>query len=110
MSNETLVTQVQDEPPVIHKPPVRTDYVDKRSSNSRPGHANHKSSVINKHYDNIINHKQRKREEESDEDGNPYISKYPGIEEFTRQMDNFAAQWPKYTTPYTNSRSKGVVP
>ncbi len=25
-------------------------------------------------------------------------------------MDNFVAQGPKYTTPYTNSRSKGVVP
>ncbi len=75
MSNETLVSQVQDEPPVISKPPVRTDYVDKRSSNSRPGQANHKSSVINKHYDNVIN--QQKREEESEEEGN--ISRYRGI-------------------------------
>ena len=88
MSNETLVSQVQDEPPVIPKPPVRTDYVDKRSSTSRPGQANHKSSVINKHYNNVINNKQRKRDEESDEEGNPYISN-PDIEEFTRQMDSF---------------------
>ena len=35
MSNETLVSQVQKEPPVIPKPPVHTDYVDESSLNSR---------------------------------------------------------------------------
>ena len=40
VSNETLVLQVQKEPPVIPKPPVHTDYVDKQSSNSRPWLAN----------------------------------------------------------------------
>jgi len=108
-SNESLVSQVQKEPPVIPKPPVRTDYVDKRSSNSRSRQANNKPSLINKHYDNVINHKQRQRHEESDEDEDPYISN-PDIEGATRLRDTFAAHWPKYNTPYTNSRSKGVVP
>jgi hypothetical protein len=98
MSNESLVSQVQKEPPVSPKPPVRTDYVDKRSSNSRSGQANNKSSLINKHFDNVVYHKQRKRDEDSDEEGNPYISN-PDIEEPTRLRDTFAAQWPKYTTP-----------
>ncbi len=106
MSNEPLVSQVQKEPPVITKPPVHTDYVDE--SNPRSLQAKHRPNVINKHYDNVPSYKQRKREYVSDEEGN--ISTYPNIEEFTRQMDNFVAQWPKYNTPYTNSRSKGVVP
>ncbi len=63
--------------------------------------------LINKLDENVNSYRQRKREYESDKNRN--VSTYPDIEEFTRQMDNFAAQWPKYTTPYTNSRSKGVV-
>jgi len=82
--------------------------VDESSPYSRSLQAKHRPNVINKHYDNVPSYKQRKREYASEEEGN--VSTYPNIEEFTRQMDNFAAQGLKYTTPYTNSRSKGVVP
>ncbi len=108
MSNKTLVSQVQKEPPVIPKPPVHTDFVDESSPNPRSLQAKHGLNVINKHYEKETSYKQRKSEYTSNDEGND--STYPDIEEFTRQMDNFAAQGPKYTTPYTNSRSKGVVP
>ncbi len=63
MSNETLVSQVQKEPPVIPKPPVDTDYVDESWPNPRSLQSKHRSTIIN------INHRQRKREEDTDEEG-----------------------------------------
>jgi hypothetical protein len=108
MSNETLVSQVQIEPPVIPKPPVPLDYADRSSSNPRPWQAtNQLAKGIHKH-DEVKTHRQQNRELESDEE--ECVSKYPDIDGFTRQMDNSITHRPKYATPYTNSRSKGVVP